>query len=126
MTAYILRRLLQFVPTLLGVVLLAAKNAIGTAITKPNKVPKVAMLRVSHSGHHSSCTEAQAGGIMREPMSLNCVGASVTKAQMVSCVMTWKVQLTKAKSKTHSMNTPNSDREERLRQIGGMDGALIG
>jgi len=45
---------------------------------------------------------------------------------MVSCVMTWKVQLTKAKSKTHSMNTPNSDRGERLRQIGGMDGALIG
>jgi hypothetical protein len=100
----------------LGVVLLAAKKAMGTAITKPNKVPKVAMLMVSHKGHHNSCTEDHAGGIMREPMSLNWAGASATKAQMVSWVMTWKVQLTNANSKTHTMNTPNSERGERLRQ----------
>jgi hypothetical protein len=54
----------------LGVVLLAAKKAMGTAITKPNKVPKVAMLMVSHKGHHNSRTDDHAGGIMREPMSL--------------------------------------------------------
>jgi hypothetical protein len=85
-------------------------------MTKPNKVPKVAIFNVSHKGHHNSCTEAQAGGIMREPMSLNCAGASDTKAQIVSFVMTWNVQLTKAKSNTHSMNTPNSDLEVRFCQ----------
>ena len=72
----------------LGVVLLAAKKATGTAINNPNKVPRVAMLMVSHKGHHNSFTDDQAGGIMREPMSLNCAGASATKAQIVSCVMT--------------------------------------
>ena len=107
-------------------VLLAAKNATGTAITIPNRVPKVAMFMVSHNGHHNSCTESQAGGIIREPMSLNCAGASVTNAQMVSCVMTWNVQLTNAKSKTHSMKMANSDRGERLRQFAEKDGVLIG
>jgi hypothetical protein len=99
----------------LGVVLLATKKAMGTAIIKPNRVPNVAMLIVSYKGHHISCTDDYAGGIMREPMSLNCAGTSDTKAQMVSCVMTWKVQVTKAKIKTHSMNTTNSDLAERLR-----------
>jgi len=55
-------------PTL-GEVLWAAKKAMGIAMTKPNKVPKVAIFRVSHMGHHNSCTEAQAGGIIREPIS---------------------------------------------------------
>jgi hypothetical protein len=63
---------------------------------------------------------------MREPMSLNCAGASDTKAQMVSCVMTWKVQVTKANSKTHTMNTANSDLGERLRHAGAFNALLIG
>jgi hypothetical protein len=100
----------------LGVVLLAAKKAIGTAITKPKRVPKVAMLMVSHKGHQRLFNEFQAGGIMREPMSMNCVGASVIKAQMVSWVMTWKVQLTKAKIKTHAIKAPISYWLDLLRQ----------
>ena len=55
-------------PTL-GEVLWAAKKAMGIAMNKPSKVPKVAIFRVSHMGHHNSCTEAQAGGIIREPIS---------------------------------------------------------
>lgn len=63
---------------------------------------------------------------MREPMSLNCAGASVTKDQIVSCVMTWKVQLTKAKSKTHTINTASSDLDERLRHATAFSELLIG
>ena len=39
----------------LGVVLRAARNAIGTAMTIANKVPSVAIASVSHSGRHNSC-----------------------------------------------------------------------
>lgn len=37
-----------------GVVLRAARKASGTARTTASSVPRVAMLTVSHSGHHSS------------------------------------------------------------------------
>jgi hypothetical protein len=53
------------------------------------------MLSVSHSGHHSSSMKPQAGGIMREPMSWRLARRVETKAQMVSWVITWKVQDTK-------------------------------
>ena len=40
-------------PTL-GVVLLAAKNATGTATINASTVPSVAILMVSHNGRHNS------------------------------------------------------------------------
>ena len=64
----------------------------------------------------------QAGGSMREPMSTTWAGASATKAQMVSWVMTWKVHETKASASTQAMKTMASWPGVRLRQRG----ALIG
>ena len=86
----------------LGVVLRAAKNATGTAITVPSAVPKVAILRVSHNAHQRSLMDNQSGGTIRLPISSARFGASVTNSQIVSSVMIWKAQLIKAKSKTHA------------------------
>ena len=72
----------------LGVVLRAAKKATGTAMINPIKVPRVAILMVSQSGHKSSFTKPHAGGIIREPISFIWAGASVTNAQIVSLVIT--------------------------------------
>ena len=68
---------------LLGVVLRAAQNATGTAITSAIRVPRVAMLIVSQTGSHSSLMYDHFGGTMRSAISAACVGASTTKNQMV-------------------------------------------
>jgi hypothetical protein len=67
----------------LGVVLRAAQYARGIARTTEIAVPSVAMLMVSQSGRPRFATKRQSGGTIRIARSAACVGASVTKAQIV-------------------------------------------
>ena len=71
-----------------GVVFRAAKKAIGNAIITPSSVPKVAMFSVSQRAWYNLLMYSQLGGNMRLIKSAAWVGASETKNQMVSSVIT--------------------------------------
>src|SRR5690554_2817381 len=91
-----------------GVVLLAARNANGTAITMPNKVPRVAMLMVSHSGFHKRFMYSQRGGKARSNKSAAAVGASYTNTHMVFSVITFQHHTNRATK--NIQNTHNNRR----------------
>jgi hypothetical protein len=66
-----------------GVVLLAARNATGTANIKEMIVPNVAMFNVSQIGRPSCVIYSHLGGVARVQISLAIRGASQTKNHVV-------------------------------------------
>jgi hypothetical protein len=96
-----------------GVVLRAAMKATGTAMMTPPSVPSVAMLIVSQSGNQSSPKYSQRGGTMRPPISAACLGASATKNQIVSFVISCQHQTNSATSASHPPQSASRARGER-------------
>ena len=89
----------------MGVVLRAAKNANGTAITIAITVPSVAIVRVSHMGRSNLFPYAHSGGNIRASISAPCAGASTTKNHSVCTAIFCRHTTTTAKPMSQPIHT---------------------